>query len=143
MKRIFASTSLALVLSSSLVFAQSTAAPPVPAGKHYHHHSHDPQQQAAWLSKKLNLTPDQTTKLEPILADRSQKMAALRSNTSLSHDQLREQARAIHESTKQQLATVLTPDQLQQMKSMRQHHRHGGPTEAQPQTAAPPAPTGL
>jgi Spy/CpxP family protein refolding chaperone len=113
MKRILLSTSLALALSGTLAFAQSTTTTtPPPAGKHYRHHPKDPQQQAAWLSKKLNLSPDQTAKLEPILADRSQKMAALRSNTSISHEEWKQQVRTIHESTQQQLATVLTPEQL-------------------------------
>jgi len=137
MKRILVSASLVLALSGTLAFAQSTTTTPAPTGKHYRHHPHDPQQEAAWLTKKLNLSTDQTAKLEPILAERSQKMAALRSNTALTHDQLREQARAIHESTKQQLATVLTPEQLEQMKSMRQHHHHGTPLQGQPQTTPP------
>jgi periplasmic protein CpxP/Spy len=139
MKRILLSTSLALVLSGTFVFAQSTT--PSPSEKHYRHHPQDPQQQAAWLSKKLNLSPDQTAKLDPILADRSQKIAALRSNTTISHEEWKQQVRTIHESTKQQLATVLTPDQLQQMKATH-HHRHGAPGQTQPQgqpQAAPPA----
>jgi protein CpxP len=141
MKRILLSTSLALVLSGTFVFAQSTTTTPSPSEKHYRHHPQDPQQQAAWLSKKLNLSPDQTAKLEPILADRSQKIAALRSNTTISHEEWKQQVRTIHESTKQQLATVLTPDQLQQMKAMH-HHRHVAPGQTQPQgqpQAAPPA----
>ncbi len=137
MKRILVSASLAIALSGAFAFAQSTTTTPAPTGKHYRHHQHDPQQEAAWLTKKLNLSPDQTAKLEPILADRSQKMAALRSNTALSHEELRAQAHAIHESTKQQLATVLTPDQLEQMKSMRPHRHHGTPLQGQPQTAPP------
>jgi Spy/CpxP family protein refolding chaperone len=141
MKRILLSTSLALVLSGTLAFAQSTTTTPPPSEKHYRHQSQDPQQQAAWLSKKLNLSSDQTAKLEPILADRSQKIAALRGNTALSHEEWKQQVRTIHESTKQQLATVLTPDQLQQMKAMH-HHRHGAPGQGQPQgqpQVAPPA----
>ena len=137
MKRILLSASLALALSGTLVLAQSTPAPAAPAGKHFHHHSHDPQQEAAWLSKKLNLSSDQTAKLEPILADRDQKMTALWSNSSITPDEKKQQMRTIHENTKQQLATVLTPDQLEQMKSMHRHH-HGAPGQGQPQ-AAPPA----
>ncbi|HEY6412098.1 MAG TPA: hypothetical protein VIX42_00325 [Edaphobacter sp.] len=139
MKRILLSASLALALSGTLSFAQSTTTPtPAPAQKHSRHHSQDPQRQAAWLSKKLNLSPDQTAKLEPILADRNQKMAALKSNTSLSPEELKQQKHAIHQDTKQQFAAILTPDQLQQMKSMR-HHRHGAPTQTQPETTTPPA----
>ena len=134
MKRILLSASLALALSGTLVFAQSTTAP-APAGKHFHHHSHNPQQEAAWLSKKLSLSSDQTAKLEPILADRNQKMTELWSNTSITPEEKKQQMRTIHQNTKQQLATVLTPDQLEQMKSMH-HHHHGAP--GQP-LAAPPA----
>ena len=136
MKRILLSASLALALSGTLVFAQSTTAPS-PAGKHFHHHSHNPQQEAAWLSKKLSLSSDQTAKLEPILADRNQKMTELWSNTSITPEEKKQQMRTIHQNTKQQLATVLTPDQLEQMKSMH-HHHHGAPGQGQP-LAAPPA----
>jgi hypothetical protein len=44
---------------------------------------------------------------------------------------MKQQMKAIHQQTMQQLATVLTPDQLQQMKS--RHHGHGAPAQAQPQ----------
>lgn len=137
MKRILVSASLALALSGTLAFAQSTATTPAPTGKHYRHHQHDPQQEAAWLSKKLSLSSDQTAKLEPILADRDQKMTALWSNASITPEEKKQQMRTIHESAKQQLATVLTPGQLEQMKSMH-HHHHGAPGQGQPQ-AAPPA----
>ncbi len=61
------------------------------------------------LSKRLNLTPDQTAKLEPILADRDQKISALFANSQLAPQDRREQFKAIHQATEQQLATVLTP----------------------------------
>jgi protein CpxP len=141
MKRILLSASLALALSGSLVFAQSTTAP-APEGKHFHHHSPNPQQEAAWLSTKLNLSSDQTAKLEPILADRDQKMSALWSNTSLSPDEKKTQMRTIHQDLKQQLSTVLTPEQLEQMKSLRHGHRGPHHPGSQPNSQAP-APSGL
>jgi protein CpxP len=133
MKRLLLSTSLALVLTGSLAFAQQQDATPARAAKH--HHAHNPQREAAKLSKKLNLSPEQTAKLEPILADREQKIAALRADTSLSPDQRRQQFRSIHESTKTQLAGVLTPDQLQQLRTMRHGHDRG-----QQQPSAPTTP---
>jgi periplasmic protein CpxP/Spy len=130
MNRLLLSTSLALALSSTVVFAQQEAAPPPPAK---HHHAHNPQRETARLAKKLNLTADQSAKLEPILADRDQKIAALHNDTTISPMIAKQQMRAIHQQTKQQLANVLTPDQLQQMRALR-HHGHGAPTQTQPRT---------
>jgi len=81
MKRLLLSTSLALALSSTLALAQQTE-PPAPATKH--HHAHNPQRETARLTKKLNLSADQSAKLEPILADRDRKIAALTSDTTIS-----------------------------------------------------------
>jgi periplasmic protein CpxP/Spy len=136
MNRLLLSTSLALALSGSLAFAQQQDAAPTPTAKH--HHAHNPQREAAKLSKKLNLSSDQTAKLEPILADRDNKIAALKNDTTISPVVMKQQMRAIHQQTRQQLATVLTPDQLQQLKS---HHRgQGAPAETQPQTQPQPNP---
>lgn len=134
MNRLLLSTSLALALSTTLVFAQQQDAAPA-ATTQAHRHAHNPQREAARLSKKLNLTSDQTAKLEPILADRDQKIAALKNDTSITPMVAKQQMRAIHKDTKQQLATILTPDQLQQMKALR--HGHGNPNQAQPNTAPP------
>jgi periplasmic protein CpxP/Spy len=133
MKRLLLSSSLALALSGSLAFAQQ-AETPAPATKH--HHSHSPQQETARLSKRLNLSPEQSAKIEPILADRNQKMAALKSDTTISPVVMQQKMKALHQQTRQQLATVLTPEQLQQIKSHR--HNHGAPSQTQPLT--PPNP---
>jgi len=130
MNRLLLSTSLALALSGSLVFAQQQDAASAPVAKH--HHAHNPQREAAKLSKKLNLSADQTAKLEPILADRDSKIAALTNDKTISPVVMKQQMRAIHQQTRQQLATVLTPDQLQQIKS-RHHHGQGAPGQTQPE----------
>jgi protein CpxP len=132
MNRMLLSTSLAFALATSLAFAQQ-AETPAPATKH--HHTHNPQREAAKLSKKLNLSSDQTAKLEPILADRDNKIAALKNDTTISAEAMKQQMKAIHQQTREQLATVLTPDQLQQLHSM--HHGHG---RGQQQQSAPPTP---
>ena len=136
MKRTLLSTALGFILTGALTgaaaFAQQ-AQPTLPensspnANAPYNHHGHhapNPQKQAEMISKKLNLSADQTAKLTPIFADRAQKFQALMQDQSLTPEQRHEQMKAIHESTEQQLATVLSPDQLQQLKSMR-HGHHG------------------
>src|ERR1700733_3337251 len=106
MNRFILSTSLALALSGTLAFAQQPDAAPtqVPA-VNAHHHAHNPQREAARLSKN-------TTTVSPVV--------------------MRQQMKAIHQQTMQQLAAVLSPDQIQQMKA--RHHGHGVPaqTETQP-----------
>jgi protein CpxP len=134
MNRMLLSTSLALALATSLTFAQQ-AETPAPAAKH--HHAHNPQREAAKISKKLNLSSDQTAKLEPILADRDQKIAALNKDTTISHEAMKQQMRAIRQQTREQLATVLTPEQMQQLHSM--HHEHGRGQQQQPAATTPPA----
>jgi Spy/CpxP family protein refolding chaperone len=137
MNRLLLSTSLALALSASLAFAQQQNTAPAPKAKH--HHTHNPQREAAKISKELNLSSDQTAKLEPILADRDNKIAALKNDTTISHVAMEQQMHAIHQQTRQQLVAVLTPDQMQQLRSM--HHGKGrdrqqqsAPTTPQPGT---------
>ena len=81
MKRLLFSTALTLALTGTAAFAQQ-AQPTLPenstpnANAPYHHRGHhkpNPQQQAEFISKKLNLSADQTAKLTPIFADRDQK----------------------------------------------------------------------
>lgn len=147
MKRLFISSTLALTLAATTAFCQqpspqspngSAATQQQPADQQGRHHSFDPHKAAQRIGKRLNLTEDQTAKLEPILATQQQKMAALRSDTSLTRDQRLEQFKTIHQDTKSQLATILTPDQLEQLQSM---HRHGRRGHRQPQadTANPPS----
>ena len=140
MKRTILPAALALVLAGSVAFAQQTPTTPAPDAQQPadapHHHRHpSPERETARLTKQLNLTSDQAAKIEPILADRDQKMKDLWSNTALAPQDKHQQMRAIHESTKQQLDAVLTPDQVQQLKAM--HHGHRGNGQDQP--APPPA----
>jgi hypothetical protein len=42
-----------------------------------------PQRETARLTKKLNLSADQSAKFEPILADRDQKITTLKNDTTI------------------------------------------------------------
>jgi len=150
MKRLLLSTALSLALAGTAAFAQQTpqdAPPPANAPMHQDHRHPNPQHQATRLSKQLNLTADQTARLEPIHAERDQKFQALMQDTSLTPDQRHEQMHSIQQSTQQQLASVLSPDQLQQMKTMRRNHRRSnGPNQpSQPNQQPQPQtqPSGL
>ena len=131
MNRFILSASLALALSGTLVFAQQPDATAIPTPAKTHH-ARSSQREATRLSKKLNLSSDQTAKLEPIFADRDQKIAALKSDTTITPMIAHKQMHAIRQQTWQQLAAILTPDQMQQLKS--RHHGHDAPTQTQAPT---------
>jgi protein CpxP len=135
MKRILLPAAFVFAISSGLAFAQQPASTPpptqapAPVVRAHEHHAQDPHRAAMHLSKQLNLTPDQTAKVEPILASRDQKIAALQADTTQTDPKsLHKQMHAIQRDTEQQLAGVLTADQLGQMKSM--HHGHHAPPPA-------------
>ena len=155
MKRNVLSAALGLVLAGALTataaLAQQQQLPEnTPngdaSGHHFRHHAPNPQRQAEFISQKLNLSADTTAKLTPIFADQDQKTQALFQDQSLTPQQRHEQMKAIRQNTQQQLATVLTPDQLQQLKSLRHGHRgwgQRGPNGDNNQAPPPAAPSGI
>jgi protein CpxP len=135
MNRMFLPATLALIFTGSLAFAQNQAPSPQPDSTQapiVRRHAPNPTHQAA---KQLNLTPDQTARIEPIFADRDQKIAALQSDPTLTPDARQQQMKSIRKTTNQQVRAVLTPDQLSQMRSL---HQKGH--QSQPMQPAAPAP---
>jgi protein CpxP len=122
MKRLILPAALLVALGGATAFAQQQPAPDQPM---HRHHQRSPEREVKHLTKALNLTPDQSTRLEPILANRDQQMHAIFSNGQLTQADAHAQMKALHESTRQQIAGVLTPDQLAQMKAMHHHGFHG------------------
>lgn len=145
MKNLLVTSSLVLALSCGAAFAQQTPDPgaaPAPqsaeAPIHHGHHRPNPHRQAEMLGRKLNLTADQTTRIEPILASRDQQMEALHTNAQLAPEDRHAQMKTINQQTEQQLSGVLSPDQMAQLKEMRhQNHMHHG----QPSDAPQPSPS--
>ena len=137
MHRITLTAALAVALTGSLALAQQAQQPQAQTGAtmHHGHHRHNPHREAMKLSKRLNLSPEQTSQIEPILASREQKMSALRSDTSLTPEARKQQFRALQQQSRQQVEAVLTPEQREQMKAMHHGHHHHGDEAA--------APTGL
>jgi protein CpxP len=156
MKQQLLSAPMALILTGVIALAQlqaqtpqtpSDAPPQATQGDHHHgghrgFHHPNPTREAEFLTKKFNLTADQTTKLETIFTTQEEKMKAL--HTEAASTDKRSEFQAIHTETEQQLATVLTPDQLAQLKQFHRHGPHGGhgPHGQHSDTPAP-APAGL
>jgi Spy/CpxP family protein refolding chaperone len=89
------------------------------------------------LTKQLNLTSDQQSKIKPILENQAEQMQKLHQDSSLSQQDRMSKMREIHQNTTSQIRETLTPDQQQKldaMKANREEHHHGQKTgQAQPQ----------
>ena len=72
------------------------------------------------ISQQLNLTPQQKAKVLPILADEAPKVQAIKNNSSLSRMQKMQQVQAIHQQTDPQMKAILTPEQYQKLRTIRQ-----------------------
>jgi Spy/CpxP family protein refolding chaperone len=79
-----------------------------------------PEAHLQMLSEKLNLTEDQKAKLKPILQDQAQQLKALHDDPSLSPEQKSAKKKTIHELTHDQINNVLTPEQQDKFKQMKQ-----------------------
>jgi len=94
-----------------------------------------PEQQAALANRrtaakerfaaKLGLTVDQQSKMKALFESTHQQRQTVLQNASLNNDQKMAQLKQIRQTTKAQLATILTPDQMTKMEQMRKGHRHG------------------
>ena len=121
---------LATSLLGAAAFAQQNPAPPPPSG------ADQPQgprrgmpsvdDQIKMMSDRLNLTPDQQTKIKPILEDQRTQAQALMKDESLSDDDRRNKMRTLRESTNSKIRDVLTDDQKKQFDEMQQQMRDRG-----------------
>ena len=137
---------LGALLSASMVLAQAPDANQTPAANAPQaapaqpgnfHHNFDPGQQAQHLGQRLGLSSDQVAQITPILADRQQKMQALRADTSLSQEDRHAKARAIMQDSDSKIEAVMTDaqkQQFEQMRAERRSHQHN----RQPQASQAP-----
>jgi len=102
----------------------------------------DPQQRTDMLTKHLNLTADQQTKVLDILKSQQSQAQSVRSDSSLSQEDRRSKMMEIHKSTNEQIRGVLDPDQQKKWDAMQSRREqrmqeHGNaqapPAQSQPQ----------
>ena len=73
---------------------------------------------------KLGLSDTQASQLKNIRTDMMTKMKSIHTDNSLSREQKHEQIKSLVMQQKDQLKTILTADQLEQLQQMKsQHHR--------------------
>jgi periplasmic protein CpxP/Spy len=99
--------------------------------------------QVEFLTKKLNLTPDQVTQVKAIDDGTRQQMMALRSDTSLTPDEKKPKMTAIHQASQDKIRALLTDDQktkfdaLQTQMKERGGNRGGGDGPPPPPPSSP------
>ena len=75
------------------------------------------------MTKALNLTTDQQTKVRNILGEERKQMDQLRADSSLSQDTRFSKMRDIHQNSSTRIKALLNPDQQQKFDQMEQERR--------------------
>ncbi|HEY2114659.1 MAG TPA: hypothetical protein VGJ51_06195 [Candidatus Angelobacter sp.] len=81
------------------------------------------RQHMAMLAQKLNLTDAQKEQFQQIGRDMRKQGMAIRQDSSLNNDQKKEKMQALRKQAHQQMFGVLTPEQKEQLKQMREQHK--------------------
>lgn len=124
---LYAQTPSVLAQEAATAPQQSTPNTAGPERGEGHHHF-DPAKQTERLTKKLNLTSDQQAKVQDILTSAQSQMQGLRSDSSMSQDDLRSKMMEIHKTSADQIRALLDPTQqkkFDEMQSRRGHRKHG------------------
>lgn len=79
------------------------------------------------MKADLNLTAEQSAKLEANHKAMAQEMKKIREDNALTEQQKREQMMELRKKQKESLKSILTPEQLQKMKENRPDHNGHGP----------------
>jgi Spy/CpxP family protein refolding chaperone len=96
------------------------------------------QNQFQRIADQLKLTDEQKTKLQPIFQEEATKLRDVRQDTNLSAEQKRDKSREIRDQYNAKIKPVLTADQYDQFKKLRQGG--GGRPPRGPGNPATPAP---
>ncbi len=119
-----------MVAGGSLVIAFHPGLPPNPPGAVQQFRAH-------WmthLSHRLNLTPEQEAKIEPIVADAINHIQSL-------HNEEIEKLGQIMDEANQKIEPILTPDQQARLKEMMSERTHDFPGRPHPwEGPHPPGP---
>ena len=85
------------------------------------------------MAKTLGLSPDQVSKIEPILADRDQQVQSLRSDATVSPSDRKAKMHGIREESDSRIEAILNDTQKQQYEQIKQSRK----ANRRQQTAAP------
>jgi Spy/CpxP family protein refolding chaperone len=74
------------------------------------------------MSKELGLSATQQEQMKKIRADYSSQFQALRNDNNLTKDQKKDKMQELRKAQMEKMKTVLTPEQMDKMKSFRKEH---------------------
>lgn len=149
MRFIFPSIALGSVLiiglSGSTLLAQDQSQPAAgasapaassqaPSSDTPRHKAMNPNRAAKRMAKKLGLTPDQESKIEPILADREQRIQSVNADTTLASGDRQAKMQGIYQDSDSKIEAILNDTQKQQYEQMKQtreakRQQQGAPSE--------------
>jgi periplasmic protein CpxP/Spy len=139
--------------AAPLVTAQDQSAPPsssndqqaTPAKGGWHHGAPDPAERTRHLTKQLNLTADQQTKVQGILQSEQSQMETLHQDSTISQQDRHSKMMDIRKNTDTQIRAALDPTQQKKWDDMQarrdermQGHHNGPPSDSGQQTSPPP-----
>jgi hypothetical protein len=87
-------------------------------------HASSPDKQVKHLAKQLGLNRDQVAQIRPIIAERDQQIAQLRSNTMLAPRNRRARMMAIQQSSATKIEALLNDSQKQQFEQITAERRN-------------------
>jgi hypothetical protein len=129
-----------MMMSAGMLLGQSPDAAQAPAGQQPQAgqpaaapHQVDPDKAARHLGKMLNLNDDQVARIKPIIQDREEQLADVRSDSSLPVQYKRKKTQEIMQDSRSKMEDVMTDQQKQQFEQMQPQRR--GPRGMPPQTA--------
>ncbi|HYZ73230.1 MAG TPA: hypothetical protein VE641_09140 [Chthoniobacterales bacterium] len=83
------------------------------------------QRQLARLEKIAKITPDQETKITPIINNFVDQVVSVRNDSSLPPDQKKAKQKELRKQYRRQLRLLLTPEQKQALKNAKAGHKEG------------------
>jgi Spy/CpxP family protein refolding chaperone len=124
------------LISIAAPFAAAQDSPPAQGNGGWHHGPPDPAQRTQELTKKLNLTSDQQTKVQGIFQSEHSQMESLRQDSSLSQQDRHAKMMEIHKGTDAQVRALLDSTQQKKWDEMQakreqwgQNRRQGPPPQ--------------
>jgi Spy/CpxP family protein refolding chaperone len=133
-----------ICIAAPIAVAQDSPASNPPSDKgSWHHGPPDPAQRTQELTRKLNLTSDQQTKVQEILQSERSQMESLRQDQSQSADR-RTKMMDIHKSSDAQVRALLDAnqkkkwDEMQARRSRWMEDHRPGPPDADDKAGPPP-----